>query len=258
MIVIQISDLHIGWTYSSENTPISMADRASSVVEYINCLEPNPDVVVATGDLTANGYTEEYSLLGEILGRLHRPLFLIPGNHDDRLNLRRAFKDSSYLNQCERYIQYSVEDYPLQLIALDTTVPGKESGALDEARFHWFEQRIHQHPNKPTLVLAHHPPFQTGMKSFDRSPFEGADRFAEIVSSAEQIVGILCGHVHRPISVHWAGTSASVCPSTALPFALELDAAKATVAAATPPGCALHKWSVEAGLVSHVAYLSDY
>ena len=50
---------------------------------------------------------------------------------------------------------------------------------------------------------------------------ENAERLAAIVRRNPNVERILCGHVHRPIQVRFAGTIASVAPSTAHQATLE-------------------------------------
>ncbi len=54
-------------------------------------------------------------------------------------------------------------------------------------------------------------------------------RLAEVVARHPHVVRILAGHVHRPISVPFAGTLVTVAPSTYRQTALHLHDA-------TPPG----------------------
>ena len=54
-------------------------------------LDPRPDVVLITGDLTECGLDAEYANLNRLLRKLQpMPVFVIPGNHDRRDNLREA------------------------------------------------------------------------------------------------------------------------------------------------------------------------
>ena len=67
MLIAQISDLHIqkgGKPAYGRVDTVSMLRRA---VEALNALDPQPDVVLATGDLVERGSAEEYGILKEIL-----------------------------------------------------------------------------------------------------------------------------------------------------------------------------------------------
>jgi len=82
------------------------------------------DAVLATGDLVDAGSRAEYELLKELLAPLRAPVYLLPGNHDDRDALRATFADHGYLRNHPRYCQYVIDSLPVRLIALDTVVQG--------------------------------------------------------------------------------------------------------------------------------------
>ena len=83
MLVAQITDLHVAPDGSFMREFVDSNVLLARAVEYLNSMTPRPDVVLATGDLTDHGTSEEYALLREILGALEIPLYLIPGNHDE-------------------------------------------------------------------------------------------------------------------------------------------------------------------------------
>ena len=93
-------------------------------IDRLHTMHPRPDIVIATGDLTERGSPHEYRRLRSILGRLELPHFLIPGNHDDRDALRRAFRDHRYLRTFESHASFAIEAWPLRIVGLDTTQPG--------------------------------------------------------------------------------------------------------------------------------------
>lgn len=56
-----------------------------------------PDVVLLTEDLTDQGSQSAYLHLDELLKPLKVPLFVIPENHDNREERRKAFLKHSYM-----------------------------------------------------------------------------------------------------------------------------------------------------------------
>ena len=105
----------------------------------------------------------------------------------------------------------------------------------------------------------HHPPFACGIDAFDGVRVnEGGERLAEIVRAHRQVERVLCGHVHRPIHKLWAGTLASLAPSTAHQAALDLRADAPMAMRMEPPGVALHLWREGHGLVSHLSAIGTW
>src|SRR5260370_27749823 len=58
------------------------------------------------------------------------PLYVIPGTHASREGLSRAFADRGYLPTSGGFLHYTVEEWPVRLIGLDTQVPGQPGGRL--------------------------------------------------------------------------------------------------------------------------------
>ena len=85
-----------------------------------------------------------------------------------------------------------------------------------------------------------------------------AEALKAIVERHPQVERILCGHLHRPIQVRWAGTLASTSPSPAHQVALDLSADAPSQFVMEPPGYQLHRWHAESGLVSHTAFIGKF
>jgi 3',5'-cyclic-AMP phosphodiesterase len=256
MLIAQITDTHIKPEGSLAYRRVDTAAFLARAVEHLLHLDPLPDVVLATGDLVDSGTPEEYRRLRHLLAPLPMPLYLIPGNHDDREALRREFAHHPYMPR-DGYIQYVVDDGPLRLIALDTLLPGSGGGIVDRERIAWLDARLGEAPRRPTLIFMHHPPFKTGIPYMDTIGLEGAEALAEIVRRHPHVEHVACGHLHRMIQARWAGTVASTAPSTAHQLALDVREDAVLGFTIEPPGYALHLWR-DGGLVSHVATVGDY
>src|SRR6218665_3526743 len=95
MIIAQISDTHIALDTPDSERRIADFERT---IADINALDPQPDVIVHTGDILHNGRADEYTVAASILGKARAPVYVIPGNKDDRANLRAAFSGKGYLS----------------------------------------------------------------------------------------------------------------------------------------------------------------
>lgn len=261
MIIVQITDTHItppGQRVCGRVDTAACLDRAVAAVGGLNTvLESAPSLVVLTGDLVDGGSDLEYERLKALLRPLTAPLFPVAGNHDERGGLFRAFPELAGRTD-GRFFQYTVEDWPVRLVALDTVRPGSPGGALCDERLSWLDARLSEQPERPTIVIQHHPPFKTGLRGMDAMGLADAEAEAAVIRRHPQVERVLCGHLHRPIQTRWAGTLASTAPSTAHQIAFDLrdDAPAAFVM--EPPGVQIHVWTEGGGIVSHTVPVGDY
>lgn len=257
MLIAQISDMHVTapgvLLYKRLDTPGYLA-RA---VAHLLALDPRPDIVVATGDLVDRGTVEEYRHLRALLAPLPMPVYLLAGNHDARDALREVFADQAWLPP-SGFLQYVVEGLPLRLVALDTLEPGKGWGVLCRERLDWLAARLAE-SDRPTMILMHHPPFACGIDAMDSVRLgQGGAALEALVRRYPQVERVLCGHVHRSIHKRWAGTLASIAPSTAHQATLDLRDGAPLSMRLEPPGVALHLWQAEHGLVSHLSPIGTW
>lgn len=258
MIIAQITDLHVRpeGVLAYDRVPTNAMLREA--VADVNALRPRPDVVLATGDLVHCGMIEEYRVLRDLLDGLEMPAYLVPGNHDDRENLRAVFTDHRYLPAAGDFLHYAIEDHPVRLIGLDTLVPGEARGELCGHRLAWLARMLAADPDRPTVIFMHHPPFRTAIEHMDVIGLTGADAFGDLVERHPQIERILCGHLHRPIQVRWRGTLAATAPSTAHQVVLDLRPGAPGTFALEPPGYQLHVWTPDHGIVSHTTLIGRF
>ena len=257
-LLAQISDLHIKAAGKLSYRVVDTAAMLSDCIEHVLALPQRPDAAVFTGDLTDFGRPEEYGVLRELLAPLDMPVYLIPGNHDERAALRAAFPEHGYLRQSANFVQYVIEAHPLRLVALDTLVPGEGRGELCGERLAWLEARLAEQPRKPTVVVMHHPPFPTYIGHMDRQGLTGAAELAAVIRKHPQVERLLCGHLHRPIQARFAGTIASTAPSPAHQVALDLAADARSQFVMEPPGYQLHAFTPATGVVSHTAFIGAF
>jgi len=248
MLIAQISDLHIQAGGKLAYGKVDTVAYLRKAVATLNALDPQPDVVLATGDLVERGSAEEYGLLREILSPLKAPLFVVPGNHDARETLRAAFPGQGGTGE---FFNYAIDDFPVRLIGYDTTVPRKPIGLVCEARAAWLDQTLAAAGDRPTLIFLHHPPFATGIQYMDAMGLKHAERLAAVVAKYPNVERVVCGHLHRAIQARFAGTIASVCPSTAHQIALDLRDGAPGAFTFEPAGLQLHLWNAGAAMVTH-------
>ena len=257
MLIAQISDTHLRASGRPLHGQIDTERALDACIDHLRRLDPAPDAVLATGDLADGGLPEDYARLRNAFDRLPMPVYVIPGNHDHREALRDAFADKGYLPLTGEFLHYTVEDYPLRLIGLDTVLPGEVGGAICPARLAWLGERLAEQPERATLVFMHHPPFSTGIGFMDSPPLEGAEELRRLILRHAQVRQIVCGHIHRAIHVSWAGTTAAIAPSVVYQMNLAFRPGDAFFLIDQPPAVALYLWREEfrSGPVGYISLI---
>ncbi|MEO8651092.1 MAG: metallophosphoesterase [Hyphomicrobiaceae bacterium] len=197
MIIAQISDTHIA--LDTPDADRRLSDFARTIA-HINALDPQPDLIVHTGDIVHNGRPDEYAQAVAVLAEARAPAYALAGNKDDRANLRAAFSTFEYLSAGSGPIQYAIDDFPIRLLLLDTlsTTSGKGDFCAERARH--LIAMIDADATRPIAAFAHHPPFEV-LVGPERIHFEDAtamERLREALQHSGRVVGLFCGHVHRP------------------------------------------------------------
>ena len=252
MWIAQISDPHIlprGVPYQGV---VDSHAALAAAIEQVNRLDPQPDLVLLTGDVVDDGTPAAYAVAREMLAALKAPLLVIPGNHDERAAFRVAFADQAGM-PAEGPIHF-VDDAsgPVRVVAFDVTVPGMHHGAIDDASLLWLESALSSDPGRPTVIMMHQPPITCAVPYLDAYRCLDGDRLGELVSRYPAVERILCGHVHRQMMTRFAGTLLCTAPSTATAIALRPYETAECASSIEPPGFLLHHWRTGAMLTHSI------
>jgi 3',5'-cyclic-AMP phosphodiesterase len=258
MLLCHLSDLHVRPPGQLAYRRVDTAAYVRRCVEHIAALDPRPDAVIVTGDIADRGAPEEYEHALALLAPLSLPLYVIPGNHDDRAALQRAFAHHAYLPESTEFVQYTAAIGPVQLVALDTLVPGEGGGMLCTQRLDWLENALGRAHASPVVILMHHPPFATGIEYMDAVGLRCAYPLEPLIRRHENVERIFCGHLHRTILRRFGGTIAVSAPSPAHQVALNFAPEAAPKFVMEPPGYLMHRWTEEAGFITYAAVIGDY
>lgn len=252
MLIAQITDIHLG--FDPDNPAEFNRKRLDQVLRVLTGMNPMPDLLLATGDLVDRGDSESYRRLRNALSVCPFPVWPCVGNHDVRETFLENFAD---VPTVDGFVQYEVNASNLRFLVIDTLEEGRHGGAFCETRARWLRDRLAEQPDRDTIIVMHHPPVDVGiewMATHADEPWVSV--FSDAIAGHAQVKAIICGHLHRPISVAWRGTTVSICPSTAPQVALDLAPIdpdrpdNRPMIIADPPAFALHRWNGRE-LVSH-------
>jgi Icc protein len=183
LTIAQLSDLHCGAPYFQP----SLLDRA--IVE-VN--ELAPDVVIVSGDLTADGLSGEYELASEYLGRIAcERRIVIPGNHDSR--------NVGYVHFEELFGERNsvLRVGGVTVVAVDSTEPDLDHGQIGRGRYRWIEEQFAAEPAEFRIFVLHHHLLPVPGTGRERNVVYDAGDAIECLQRAGVHL-VLSGHKHVP------------------------------------------------------------
>jgi Icc protein len=239
-VLAQLSDPHLG------ADPLHGEARLAAAVATVAALEPAPDAVLVSGDLTDHGSAQEYARVRELLAPLPMPVHVLPGNHDDRAALREHF---GLPGAPDDPLQYTAPCADLRLVLCDSTRPGHDGG---EVRLAWLERQLGAEPGAPTIVAMHHVPLTIGLPVLDEIgvPQDDTRALGELLARSPQVRRVVAGHVHRTVLGTLGGCGVLACTSTNQQARLKIGSPELAFTQ-EPPAFALHAL-LDDELVSHV------
>lgn len=214
---VHLTDLHI--SHPDANDPKDKSGTRATlerVVGIINDMAPQPDFVVASGDLTNTGDAASYGLVRDLFAPLKSPLIMALGNHDLREGFRAVFTDA---NGDAPYYHDDVHA-GLHVITLDTKVPQRVAGALCDEQLAFLTGALARHADVPKLIVMHHPPrVNDDSLPWGTIDLASTERLA-LTLEGHHIAGILSGHIHINQIHHWHGIP--VCIASGLDYTVDL------------------------------------
>lgn len=258
MLIAHLSDPHVRPEGELYQGVVDSNAQFAAAIAHVNALDPRPALVLLSGDLVDHGHAGEYAMLARLLADLAIPVLAIPGNHDERNAFRTAFAGQSWL-PASGPINYAVGTLgPVRIVTLDVTLRGLHHGAVSEEGAAWLERVLSEEPARPTIVMMHQPPFDTGIPYMDPYSCREGQRLAAVVARHPQVERILCGHVHRVMQIRFGGSTLCTAPSTTTAIALQLRPDAAPASHIEPPAMLLHHWREGTGLITHFVPIGTF
>ncbi len=249
--IIQISDPHIVPNGQSAYGQVDTAAALVSCVETIDRLlsDIGPvDLVIVTGDITDFGTKEEYQRFREIMEHLRLPYRVIPGNHDNIVNMRACFSDQTWMSS-EGPINWTLKFNDLVLIALDSSIAGCAHGSLSDNTLSFLANTLDLQNGLPALVAIHHPPITVGIEKMDNQNLRESAELQSILSSYSGEIRLICGHVHRNIVALFGSIVCQIAPGVSHAVSMDLRQGVPNCFTKEPGGFLLHE--VRSSLVTH-------
>lgn len=210
--IAQVTDIHLFADDKQDLLGISTTKSLQAVIERLYNLQPQPDLVLLTGDLSQDGTPESYNRLQNLLSPLKKPIYWVGGNHDNLQAMQQVLDRAPISPQKA----FSVGGWYFLLI--NSAVSGYVHGHLSPETLRWLDFRLKLFSTQPTVVALHHPPFYVNSAWLDDSTLENPEELFVILDRHPQVQLVLFGHIHQEFSRQRNGIYYLGSPSTSIQF----------------------------------------
>ena len=186
MRIAQLSDVHVGSGRFRE-------DLLAAALAEVN--EAEPDLVVVAGDLTDDGYPDQYPLAKRELDALScQRVVRVPGNHDARNVGYLRFEET--FGARDSRLRLELGGLSVVLVAVDSSKPDLDEGEIGREHYGWIEDGFAGEADLRVFVCHHH-----------LMPIPGTGRERNQVLDAGDVLSllrrvrvdvVLSGHRHVP------------------------------------------------------------
>ncbi|ANH82044.1 metallophosphoesterase [Niabella ginsenosidivorans] len=171
-----ISDLHIGSNNADEDLRRTVHDiNANAELRF----------VIASGDITEFGADAEIKLAQQILDSLNKPLYIIPGNHDDNW----SESGTNTFNRVFGNEVFAFEYGGIHFLGANCGPNMKMSpGQIPYGNIVWLDSVLATIPGREPVIFIDHYPLDASLNNW----YEVADRLKK-----HNIQLYICGHGHQ-------------------------------------------------------------
>jgi len=189
MSEVKFRMVHISDTHVSPHGNF-VKEAFDSTVSDINKLDPKPDVVIHSGDLTDNGILTEYELAVTKLQMLEPKVLVAPGNHDEKNYGHSLFKEMIGPVDSELKLRN------IAIYITDSPQPDRDEGRLGRRRQTYLEEKLGQLSKETMKILVfHHHLVPVPFSGRDQDVLEDAGDILDMVLR-HRINLVLMGHRH--------------------------------------------------------------
>jgi len=217
VLALQITDTHIHADPGGQLLGLNTRKSLGEVLSLARKVVPNPDLVLATGDLAHDASEIAYREVFSRLATLGAPVYCIPGNHDRAETMRRCIDGETISMPPWVRVGHWL------ILLLDSVIPGEDGGRLSDASLELVRGALASHAGVHTLISLHHHSLPIGSAWMDQMALENGPELIELACAHPQVKGILCGHVHQVVDRSFRGMRLLASPSTCVQFAPDLD-----------------------------------
>jgi len=213
--LVQFTDPHIGGRPDYQLLGLDTGRTLDEVLRTMAREQPGAELLVATGDISANGSEAAYRRFLQKMRAVRTPWYWLPGNHDNPARMKQLAP-----GRCAEVVALG----SWRLLLLDTSVENQICGGLSDAQLERLQLLLREYRQHPVMILMHHQPVPVGSDWIDGHMLrQGGERFLQIVGGSPHVKALVWGHVHQRFDSRLARTGLEdlglhSTPSTSVQF----------------------------------------
>lgn len=208
---IHLTDSHFLDDTSNSTKEINPFNSFLNVIEHIKKTQTEYQFILITGDISQSGSKKSYQRFIQLLARLKKPYYCLPGNHDDAALLKALIANSPdkqiSINQIAAH----------QLILLNSQNMGSQGGIISTENLLALKTTL-DNSTQPTIIALHHPPVSIQSSWMDKINLANKEKLLAILEKYPQVKLVLFGHVHQAIDKKHKHIRLLATPSTSYQF----------------------------------------
>jgi 3',5'-cyclic-AMP phosphodiesterase len=210
--VLQISDCHLFSDPDKDLLGVNTAQSFKAVVEAIKEQNFEYDFIAFTGDISQDYSAASYEHFAKQISILEKPVFFLPGNHDDGPLMYRIFEDLGV------NIAKNVITPKWQFVFLNSEVYAVPHGWIQRKQLDYTRFCAQRSPDQHLAVLVHHMPLLVNSAWLDTQTMHNLDEFNTYMHRIHQLKCVVTGHIHQEFDAYDRGIRYIASPSTSIQF----------------------------------------
>jgi putative phosphoesterase len=185
--IVQMSDLHFEEYKFSEELKNNLLEQVS---------DENPDLIIISGDITAQGYVNEFIKAKEFIDELKSTaeVYVVPGNHDACNVGLRQFK--KFIGE-RRFLHKDIHNR-MVIIGLDSSEPDIHDGQIGIDQREWLVNQLRNVSEDMRIIVTfHHHILPIPRTGRERNILLDAGDILKILME-HKVDLVLSGHKHVP------------------------------------------------------------
>ena len=209
--LLQITDPHLFGNAAGAMRGVVTRRSLESVLEHARAEIEAAAAILLTGDIV-NDDPGGYATARELLGGLGRPVWCLPGNHDDTVLMQRELAVDPFQVGGHHDLGH------WRVVMLDSCAAGHAHGSLADEELERLEAALGSAHGRHVLVALHHHPIAMGSRWIDSVALQNPQALFAITDRYPAVRAMIWGHVHQQHDSLRRGVRMLATPSTCAQF----------------------------------------